>query len=141
MIRYNIFFNAWTILTQNSEKKYQTMSMEGITHRRIRTYGIWMHVAELGKLPLVLLIHGFPKLWSSWNYQMTHLAKHGYHVVAPDMRGYGDFDSPPDLASYTILHLVGDLIGLLDQLREEKVLHLLYWKNLFYHLLRSSSTW
>ena len=123
------------------EKRDQTMSTEGIIHRRISTNGIWMHVAELGKGPLVLLIHGFPELWSSWNYQITHLAKHGYRVVAPDMRGYGESDSPPDPASYTILHLVGDLIGLLDQLGEEKVLHLLSWKSLFYHLLEAQVAW
>jgi pimeloyl-ACP methyl ester carboxylesterase len=95
--------------------------MSDIKHRRLCANGIWMHIAEKGKGPLVLLIHGFPQLWSSWSYQINHLAEHGYHVVAPDMRGYGDSDCPPDPASYTVFHLVGDLIGLLDQLGEEKV--------------------
>lgn len=62
-----------------------------------------------------------PELWSCWKYQINHLAEHGYHVVAPDMRGYGDSDSPQDPESYTIFHLVGDLIGLLDELGEEQV--------------------
>lgn len=94
--------------------------MSDIEHRRLCANGIWIHIAEKGKGPLVLLIHGFPQLWSSWSYQINHLAEHGYHVVAPDMRGYGDSDCPPDPASYTVFHLVGDLIGLLDQLGEEK---------------------
>ncbi|KAK6946294.1 Alpha/beta hydrolase fold-1 [Dillenia turbinata] len=94
--------------------------MSEITHRRIQANGIWMHIAEKGKGPLVLLIHGFPELWSSWTYQIDHLASHGFHVVAPDMRGYGDSDSPADPTSYTILHLVGDLIGLLDELGAKK---------------------
>ena len=98
--------------------------MSDIKHQRLQTNGIWMHIAEKGQGPLVLLIHGFPELWSSWTYQINQLAEQGYHVVAPDMRGYGDSDCPLDPASYTAFHLVGDLIGLLDQLGEEKVLSL-----------------
>ncbi|XP_010275537.1 PREDICTED: bifunctional epoxide hydrolase 2-like [Nelumbo nucifera] len=94
--------------------------MSDLRQRRVRTNGIWMNIAEKGRGPLVLLIHGFPQLWFSWNYQINQLARHGYRVVAPDMRGYGDTDSPSDPASYTTLHLVGDLIGLLDELGEER---------------------
>ncbi|XP_031252342.1 uncharacterized protein LOC116110264 [Pistacia vera] len=96
--------------------------MSDIKHTRIQTNGIWMHIAEKGQGPLVLLIHGFPQLWSCWNYQINHLAAHGFHVVAPDMRGYGDSDCPQNPASYTVFHLVGDLIGLLDKLGEEQEL-------------------
>lgn len=94
-----------------------------IRHRRILTNGIEMHVAEIGSptCPLVLLLHGFPELWFSWRHQMVRIAEHGYHVVAPDMRGYGDTESPADSFSYTILHLLGDLIGLLDEFDREKV--------------------
>ncbi|KAL9675029.1 hypothetical protein QQ045_003228 [Rhodiola kirilowii] len=97
-------------------------NMSEITHRRVHTNGIWMHVAEkgIGIGPLVLPIHGFPEQWSSWIYQLNQFADHGYRAVAPDMRGYGETDSPPDATSYTALHLVGDLIGLLDQLQEEQ---------------------
>ncbi|XP_010254689.1 PREDICTED: bifunctional epoxide hydrolase 2-like isoform X2 [Nelumbo nucifera] len=94
--------------------------MSDLRQRRVRTNGIWMNIAEKGRGPLVLLLHGFPQLWFSWNYQITQLAKHGYRVVAPDMRGYGDTDAPPDPASYTVIHLVGDIIGLLDELGEER---------------------
>ncbi|GMN55737.1 hypothetical protein TIFTF001_024857 [Ficus carica] len=97
--------------------------MSGINHRRVYTNGIWMHIAEKGQEgqgPLVLLIHGFPQLWSCWSHQISSLAEHGFHVVAPDLRGYGDSDCPPDPSSYTLLHIVGDLIGLLDELRHKQ---------------------
>lgn len=95
--------------------------MATVTHRRVQTNGIWMHIAEKGEGPLLLLIHGFPEIWSTWKHQIDHLAEHGYHVVAPDMRGYGDTDCPQDRSSYTIFHLVGDLVGLLNELGEPQV--------------------
>lgn len=97
------------------------MTMIIVNHQRIKTNGIWMHIAEQGTGPLVLLLHGFPEIWYSWRHQITHLANHGYHAVAPDLRGYGDSDSPLSPSSYTVLHLVGDLIGLLDHFGEQKV--------------------
>ncbi|KAF6163055.1 hypothetical protein GIB67_001383 [Kingdonia uniflora] len=98
------------------------MDMNGeLKHRTVTTNGISMHIVEKGSGPIVLLIHGFPQLWFSWNYQISELANHGYRVIAPDMRGYGDTDSPSDPALYTLFHLVGDLIGLLDELGGEQV--------------------
>lgn len=96
-------------------------NMSEVTHQRIKSNGIWMHIAEQGTGPLVLLLHGFPEIWYSWRHQIGYLAKHGYHVVAPDMRGYGDTDSPLSPSSYSPLHLVGDLVGLLDHFGEKKV--------------------
>lgn len=85
-----------------------------IEHRTIETNGIRMHFAEAGKGPLVVFCHGFPECWYSWKHQIIALAEAGYHVVAPDMRGYGQTDAPNAVKQYTILHLVGDIIGLLD---------------------------
>lgn len=93
--------------------------MTQITHRFIETNGIRMHIAEQGTGPLVLLLHGFPEIWYSWRHQISALAEAGYHVVAPDQRGYGQTGSPPCSDSYTQLHLVGDVIGLMDALGEE----------------------
>lgn len=93
--------------------------MGTISHRFVETNGIRMHIAEAGEGPLVLLCHGFPESWYSWRHQVTCLADAGYHVVAPDQRGYGQTDAPPDVRSYTLLHLVGDLVGLLDAIGEK----------------------
>ena len=87
-----------------------------IRHRTVEANGIHVHVAEAGDGPLVVLCHGFPESWYSWRHQLVALAEAGYHAVAPDQRGYGQTDRPETIASYTLLHLVGDLVGVLDAL-------------------------
>jgi pimeloyl-ACP methyl ester carboxylesterase len=87
-----------------------------ISHRTVAVGGLSMHIAEAGSGPLVLLLHGFPESWYSWRHQLTALADAGFHAVAPDQRGYGATGGPADAAEYTMLHLVGDVIGLLDAL-------------------------
>jgi pimeloyl-ACP methyl ester carboxylesterase len=89
-----------------------------IQHRFVDTNGIRMHVAEEGAGPLVLLCHGWPETWYSWRHQLKALAEAGYRAVAPDQRGYGRTDRPEAIDQYTLLHLVGDLVGLLDALGE-----------------------
>lgn len=89
-----------------------------IKHRFIETNGIRMHLAEAGEGPLVVLCHGFPESWYSWRHQLVGLAKAGYRAVAPDQRGYGQTDRPGPIDQYTLLHLVGDMVGLLDALGE-----------------------
>jgi pimeloyl-ACP methyl ester carboxylesterase len=93
--------------------------MTGITHRFIETNGIRMHVAEKGSGPLVLLCHGFPESWYSWRHQISALADADFHVVVPDMRGYGQTDAPEAIDQYSMLHLVGDMVGVLDALAED----------------------
>jgi pimeloyl-ACP methyl ester carboxylesterase len=87
-----------------------------IEHRTINVNGINIHVAIKGpeNAPVILFIHGFPQLWYSWRHQIEALSSLGYRAVAPDLRGYGDTDAPAEVTSYTVLHVVGDLIGLLD---------------------------
>ncbi|KAK9052530.1 hypothetical protein SSX86_029159 [Deinandra increscens subsp. villosa] len=93
-----------------------------VNHHLIKANGIQIHVAEKkGPGPFVLLLHGFPETWVSWHHQINHLGSHGYHVVAPDLRGYGDSDSPPSPSSYTMFHIVADLIGLLDHFNQQQV--------------------
>ena len=87
-------------------------------HRFIQANGICMHIAELGSGPLVLLCHGFPETWYSWRHQLRALADGGYHVVAPDLRGFGQTDRPEPIDQYTLLHLVGDMVALLDAIGE-----------------------
>jgi pimeloyl-ACP methyl ester carboxylesterase len=90
-----------------------------LTHRTVETNGIRMHLAEQGSGPLVLLCHGFPESWYSWRHQLPALAAAGYRAVAPDMRGYGQTDRPERADQYTMLHLVGDMVGVLDALGEQ----------------------
>jgi len=90
--------------------------MSDVRHRTVETNGIRMHVAEQGDGPLVLLCHGFPESWYSWRHQLAALAAAGFHAVAPDMRGYGQTDQPAEIDQYTLLHLVGDMVGLADAL-------------------------
>jgi pimeloyl-ACP methyl ester carboxylesterase len=75
-----------------------------------------MHVAESGPDdgPAVVLCHGFPECWYSWRHQLRALGDAGYHVLAPDQRGYGTTDMPDEVGAYTQLDLVGDVVGLLD---------------------------
>src|SRR5271168_4375242 len=94
--------------------------MAEVKHRFIETNGIRMHVAECGTGPLVLLCHGFPESWYSWRHQLQALAEAGFQAVAPDMRGYGQTDRPEAIDQYTLLHVVGDMIGLLDVLGAEE---------------------
>lgn len=98
----------------------QTANTDGITHRFVEANGIRMHIAEQGEGPLVVLLHGFPETWYSWRHQLPALAAAGYHAVAPDLRGYGQTDRPDAVEKYSQLHLVGDVIGLLDALGEEQ---------------------
>jgi pimeloyl-ACP methyl ester carboxylesterase len=92
--------------------------------------GLRMHVLEAGHetpgRPALLLLHGFPELAYSWRKVMVPLAEAGYHVIAPDQRGYGrttgwsaDYDG--DLAPFRMLNLVRDAMGLLAALGHRQV--------------------
>ncbi|CAI0548941.1 unnamed protein product [Linum tenue] len=81
-----------------------------------------MHVASIGAGPrAILFLHGFPELWYSWRHQLLSLSSLGYRCIAPDLRGYGDTDCPAPAAQYSSLHIVGDLVGLLDALEIQQV--------------------
>jgi pimeloyl-ACP methyl ester carboxylesterase len=92
---------------------------DGPVLRFVQSNGIKMRIAEQGSGPLIVLLHGWPESWYSWRYQLPVLAKAGYHVVAPDMRGFGGTDAPPAVEDYTIQKLTGDVVGLLDALGEK----------------------
>ena len=85
-------------------------------HRTIRANGIDIHVAEAGRGPAAILCHGFPETWYSWRHQIPALVEAGYRVIAMDMRGFGETSAPERVDDYTMLHLVGDVIGVLDGL-------------------------
>jgi pimeloyl-ACP methyl ester carboxylesterase len=87
-----------------------------VTERVVDTNGVRLHTLEAGRRgdPLVVLTHGFPELAYSWRHQLPVLAAAGYHVLAPDQRGYGGSSRPESLDEYSIVALTADLIGLLD---------------------------
>lgn len=88
-----------------------------------------MHLLEAGvgkDRPLVMLLHGFPELAYSWRKIMPPLAEAGYHVVAPDQRGYGrttgwDGRYDGDLRSFEVLRLVRDVVALVESLGRSHV--------------------
>src|SRR5215468_10472428 len=89
---------------------------------RVQTNGVNLHIAEAGPpdAPLVLLLHGFPEFWYSWRNQIAPLAERGFHVVAPDMRGYSLSDKPDGVASYDLDLLASDVAGLADHFGRER---------------------
>ncbi|CAH8276482.1 unnamed protein product [Arabidopsis lyrata] len=93
--------------------------LDGVEHKTLKVNGINMHVAEKpgsgsGEDPIILFIHGFPELWYTWRHQMTALSSLGYRTIAPDLRGYGDTETPERVEDYTYLNVVGDMVALID---------------------------
>jgi pimeloyl-ACP methyl ester carboxylesterase len=86
------------------------------------TNGINMHITQEGKGPLIILLHGFPELGYSWRHQMAPLARAGYRVVAPDLRGYGKTDCPENIEAYDMLELTADVVGLVEALEETRAI-------------------
>jgi pimeloyl-ACP methyl ester carboxylesterase len=97
--------------------------MEKIEHTTVPTNGINLHIASIGPTTghVILFLHGFPELWYSWRHQLLSLSSLGYRCIAPDLRGYGDSDAPPSPSDYTVFHVVGDLVGVMDSLGIEQV--------------------
>jgi len=103
-------------------------SLPGIRSRFVEDInGLTMHVLEAGfegglensDRPCVLLLHGFPELAYSWRKVMLPIAAAGYHVIAPDQRGYGrttgwDGTYDGDVDSFRVLNLVRDAMGLVS---------------------------
>lgn len=91
-------------------------------HREGIVNGIRWHWVETGvrNQPLVLLLHGFPEFWYSWRHQIPFLAQQGYHVIAPDLRGYNLSEKPT--RGYDMDTLTKDILELIQLLsRQEQV--------------------
>lgn len=89
-----------------------------ITHRQVRANGIELHCAEAGdpKTPLLILLHGFPEFWFAWRGYMAILAASGFHVVAPDQRGYNLSEKPRGIDAYRLDILADDVADLASTL-------------------------
>lgn len=103
---------------------------EGIRSRIVdNNNGVKMHILESGfqgKRPCVVLLHGFPELAYTWRNQLLPLGVAGFHVIAPDLRGYGRSVTTPvkfddDLQPYALLNRVSDVLGLVRALGISKV--------------------
>jgi epoxide hydrolase 4 len=81
--------------------------------------GLRLHYVEAGTGPLLVLLHGFPEFWYSWRRQIPALAAAGFHVVAPDMRGYNLSDKPVGWRAYDLEELAGDIAGLIRHFGDE----------------------
>lgn len=92
------------------------------TERLVETNGVQLRVVEAGErgAPVVILAHGFPELAYSWRHQIPVLAEAGYHVLAPDQRGYGGSSRPDAIEAYDVHQLTADLVGLLDDVDAER---------------------
>src|ERR1700676_4798084 len=86
--------------------------------RTISANGIEIFLLEQGSGPVVVLCHGWPELSYSWRHQIAALAEAGFHVVAPDMRGFGRTSAPADISAYSIFDSVGDMVALVAALGE-----------------------
>ncbi len=82
--------------------------------------GLRHHVVDEGRGPLVLLLHGFPETSHAWRHQVRALAAAGFRAIAPDVRGYGETDSPADVRDYRLSVLVDDAAGIVEALGEKR---------------------
>ena len=105
---------------ESTSTNEENTMVEGVSFRHLKVNGLHMRIAEAGEGPLVLFVHGWPESWYSWRHQIPAVAAAGFHAVAPDMRGYGGTDAPPEVADYDVHHLCQDLTALLDELGEEQ---------------------
>jgi pimeloyl-ACP methyl ester carboxylesterase len=93
-------------------------AVEGVSHRYVDVDGLRMHVAEAGSGEPLVLLHGWPQHWYEWRYQIPVLAEH-FHVICPDLRGFGWSDAPPGL--YDKETLAADISKLIAVLELERV--------------------
>jgi pimeloyl-ACP methyl ester carboxylesterase len=88
--------------------------VEDFHFENVTVNGVPLHLAEAGPANgrLVILLHGFPEYWGAWRKYIGVLAAAGYHVIAPDQRGYNLSGKPVEVSAYDLEVLAADVIGL-----------------------------
>src|SRR5260370_4077162 len=88
--------------------------MEDFRFENVTVNGVTLHLARAGPANgrLVILLHGFPEYWGAWRKYIGVLAAAGYHVIAPDQRGYNLSGKPLEASAYDLEVLAADVIGL-----------------------------
>jgi pimeloyl-ACP methyl ester carboxylesterase len=91
--------------------------------RMLGANGIEFHIVEAGEpgAPLLLLLHGFPEFWWAWRKQLTPLAVAGFHVVAPDLRGFNLSSAPQGMPAYQLDIVAADIVALSDALGADRI--------------------
>lgn len=100
--------------------KYRNLPA-GVTQRRAQANGIFLDYLESGTpgSPLIVLLHGWPETCWSWRHQLKPLADAGYHVIAPDQRGYGGSTVPRTPEAYAGDILAADVLALVDHVKNQ----------------------
>jgi len=111
---------AVMLAAERVEAQPQPMDLRPVT-KTIAVRGMSFPVVDYGRGPAVLLLHGFPDDRLLWRYQVGPLAKAGFRVVAPDLRGFGDAPRPQDPKDYGLSIVSEDVLGILDALEIRQV--------------------
>ena len=114
---------AWSVEAPVLQGAERSAPWPGVRFTMVEVNDMRMRVAQIGEPgegETVIFSHGFPESWYSWRHQLSALADAGYHVLAPDMRGYGGTDAPEDVVAYSLKTLAADMVGVLDALGVEK---------------------
>ena len=106
-------FLGWSVIPVRAEDAK-------VTHHNAHNDGVKIHYATAGDSgPLVVMIHGFPDFWYSWNEQIKALQS-THRVAAMDLRGYNRSDKPKGLENYAIPKLVSDVASVIRDMSEKK---------------------
>lgn len=92
---------------------------------RVTGAGIQLNVRCAGSGKPLLLLHGFPDSSDLWDGMAPGLVAAGYRVIAPDLRGFGESEAPPDVRDYRIARIVEDVVAVLDHFSDDRAVHVI----------------
>lgn len=110
-----IWFSGGTSYVDDVSIAEEQIGME-LESQRVDVGDVTLHVVFAGPEDgrPVILLHGFPEFWFAWRHQIAFLARAGYRVAAPDLRGYNRSDRPATVEHYTQRAYASDILGLMD---------------------------